>query len=94
MTQATAPQDFLKSVRTLHDTGEPGTMAYAVGLWDDEWRILCRWNGEEGSPGFPQSRGRGVWMVLNHRPGIAALATVLDDSDIETLVYALGEKRL
>lgn len=91
MSRVVSPHARLQEVRTLYDSGEPYTMAFAVGLWEDEYRILCRWNGEEDKPGFPQSRGHPVWMVLDHKPGLAAVVSLLDERDLDNLVYALGE---
>jgi len=38
----------------------------AIGTWDKEKCLVCRWNGdkEEGSKGNPVSHGQPTWFVL------------------------------
>ena len=60
----TAPRDHWSLVGVLRDGGA-GEPSYAVGLWDGEVRIACRWNGRDGRPhGNPVSSGHPTWMVL------------------------------
>lgn len=66
----TSPKQNWTLIGVLRD-GEPGEASYAVGTWDGEVRIACRWNGYEGKPnGNPQSSARPTWMVLE--PSAAA----------------------
>ena len=59
-----SPRDHWTLIGVLRDGG-PGEASYAVGMWDGDVRIACRWNGYDGSPiGNPQSRGLPTWMVL------------------------------
>ena len=60
----TAPRDHWTLVGVLRDGGA-GESSYAVGLWDGEVRIACRWNGQDGHPhGNPVSNGHPTWMIL------------------------------
>ena len=66
----TSPQDRWTLIGVLRDGG-PAQASYAVGLWEGELRIACRWNGWDGSPkGNPVSRGSPTWMVME--PNAAA----------------------
>ena len=59
-----SPQDRWTLIGVLKDGGS-GEASYAVGLWEEQVRIACRWNGWDGSPtGNPQSRGLPTWMVM------------------------------
>ncbi|MGA3308839.1 MAG: hypothetical protein ABSD08_09530 [Xanthobacteraceae bacterium] len=49
----------------LQDRG-PANCAYAMGRWDGKPCIAFRWNGNDDSPGTPQSRGQPTWMILDH----------------------------
>ena len=61
----TSPKKHWSLIGVLRDSGRPGKASYAVGTWDGEVRIACRWNGHEGKPnGNPQSSARPTWMVL------------------------------
>ena len=54
--------------------GGAGEAAYAVGKWDDEVRIACRWNGWDGRPtGNPQSRGLPTWMILEPEASVGVV---------------------
>ena len=76
----TSPRDHWTLIGVLRDGGL-GEASYAVGLWDGERRIACRWNGWDGSPtGNPQSRGLPTWMVMEPEAG-AALVQALDLTD-------------
>jgi hypothetical protein len=36
----------------------------ALGEWDGERRLACRWNGRGDEPGNPMSRGISTWFML------------------------------
>jgi len=85
-----SPKDRWELEEVLH-AGEADSNAFAVGLWDGVRKIVCRCNGMKGSPnGYPQAGGHPTWMLLDHRPGLAAVLAYLDDAQIEDMVLTLG----
>ena len=62
--EVTSPQDRWTLIGVLRDGGL-GEASYAVGLWEGELRIACRWNGGKNRPnGNPVSTGYPTWMVM------------------------------
>lgn len=58
-----SPKNRWKLREVLIDTGEGGH-ALAFGLFDGEFALCTRWNGDDGGLGSPQSRGLPTWHVL------------------------------
>lgn len=59
-----SPKEHWNLIGVLRDGGS-GEASYAVGTWDGEVRVACRWNGSADSPiGNPQSSGHSTWMIL------------------------------
>ena len=62
--RVTSPHKRWKLVEVLLDNG-PDKTAYALGKWDGEWRVACRWNGTDERPkGNPNSTGKATWFIL------------------------------
>ena len=87
--EVTSPKAHWTLIGVLRDGGA-GKAAYAVGKWDDEVRIACRWNGWDEMPaGNPQSRGRPTWMILEPE----AAAGVVNGLDLTDALLELVAKQ-
>ena len=63
--EVTSPKNRLGGfLELIHDEGE-GRWCVARVIWDDEPRVVARWNGDDTNPiGNPQSRGKATWFVV------------------------------
>ena len=51
----------------------------AYGLWENGSKYLAvRWDGEEGTTGFPQTFGKPQWLILPNELTIAFTKALLD----------------
>ena len=72
--EVTSPKERWSLIQVLHDGGE-GEASYALGYWEADIRVGCRWNGWAGAElGFPQSAGRPTWFMLPEPEGDAVIA--------------------
>ena len=88
-----SPQNHWTLIGVLRDGGA-GEASYAVGMWDGEVRIACRWNGYDGSPiGNPQSRGLPTWMILEPSANAGVVHALGLTTDLLELTAELYENR-
>lgn len=70
-----------------------GSFSMAWGTYQGDPAIGQRWNGEEGSIGYPSSRGRPVWFRIDpaiEQTVLGGLATAQPQgTDVEALAAIL-----
>jgi len=71
-----SPKVSVSNLRPIYDEGE-GKWSAALLDWDQEPSVGIRWNGQNQSPGNPQSRGLPTWFVMPNQLGIPVLRTLL-----------------
>jgi hypothetical protein len=60
--EVTAPKAHWNLIDVLVTTEE---WSLALGRWDGQLRLACRWNGSEEQPkGNPTSHGNPTWFML------------------------------
>ncbi len=68
--QVVSPKKSISNLIPIYDGGiyesgvEEKGWSVAIMYWDQRPAVGIRWNGEEGSPGNPQSRGLPTWFIL------------------------------
>ncbi len=76
--------------------GDNNGFSVASFLWEGKPVIGVRWNGMEGNPGAPQSRGLPIWFVLPSKLEKAVLRALQEPPPLDITKDALKfiEQRL
>lgn len=91
-----SPKKSISNLIPIYDGGvyennrEEKGWSVAIMYWDQRPAVGIRWNGEEGSPGNPQSRGLPTWFILPEALTLPVLKALTDQGligggDIEKL---------
>ena len=58
-----SPKNAVSHLEIIYDEGK-GSWSFCHLEWYNEPKFGIRWNGENGKPGSPQSRGIPTWFIL------------------------------
>lgn len=88
----TAPKDYWALIKILVPGG-PGEMAWALGTWEGEVRLACRWNGFAEHPkGNPISNVHPTWMLLGRSESVEVIQALGLVSQLLDLIEAQHKK--
>ena len=68
----------------------------AISVYENEYRIGMRWNGEDKNIGYPKSNARPVWFIMHDYLAIDFLKSLigLKGSNNEKIIKAISNFKI
>lgn len=85
-----SPKSRIKNVRVIYTDKEDGFSIATLTLDGYKSRVALRWDGDDGSLGFPTSHGKATWFII---PKVIAMsfAKQIDNVEMQQQIASCDE---